>query len=52
MLKECYNLHRTHAASCKLLANVSSLSRNAQDNNGVFATTDATTETSLYVGRL
>jgi len=40
MFRAYHDLYRTHAVLCKLLANVSPLDENIQDNNGVLATID------------
>ena len=46
MFKEYHDLHKTHVASRKLLADVPPLGGSVQDNNGVPATTDLTIGTS------
>ena len=38
MFRAYYDLYRTHAALCKLLADVSPLDENIQDSNRVSAT--------------
>ena len=40
MFRGCHDLHRTHVVLCKSLADIPSLGRNVQDNNGVLTTTD------------
>ena len=40
MFRGCHDLHRTHVVLCKSLADIPSLGRNVQDNNGALTTTD------------